>query len=485
MFFESKHKIGTVVLACICMAWIAWACQDDRYVVEEPGNSISFRVVSDAEMASRGSSSTFLEVEGQELSLVLTVEDNTDSLRTKDGVAARGAAYDNADNRIPSMFTTAIYSDDAGNKPYFTDEKVTITAGKGASGHYWPEDGTLSFFAYACSKTDVAVNPTFAINGDRYTGTFEYTLPAASTESAPKDATAQPDLVFAITPNQTKASSPDVPLTFHHALSAIVFKVGNMPSDVTLKAIAISGVYSSGSCSMEAYQSTNKELDIKFTWSYDADQQQNGVYTESLNEVAEPGNQMGGPDAMFMMLPQEMGKDTKLILTFEVDGVEQSLEKAFKDVDVLEWEADHKYTFKIGLPEDISVEVSDEVVNLVKRNLTIQNTGDVSGYIRAAIVGYWVNEDGGIESPWLEDDGTFVWGKQWSNYWKKGTDGFYYHLAPVSPQGYTGIPLFDTYTLNSVNASKYDGLTLELSIVAQIIPVSLKSSWPELNGSTN
>ena len=139
--------------------------------------------------------------------------------------------------------------------------------------------------------------------------------------------------------------------------------------------------------------------------------------------------------------------------------------------------------FTIGLPDEIEVEVEDQVVGAVKKNVTITNTGSSPGYIRAAIIGYWVNNKGDITMPWLESDGEFVWGSQWSQYWKKGSDGFYYYLRPVPAKTATAYPLFETYTLNtSTNiGTNHAFLTLELNIAVQIILEKDKALWPEIS----
>lgn len=483
MRLRLSYKMKPVVFMCVCMSWIALACHEDKYIIDQPTGNIGFRIVSDGETASRSVSDSRIDIDGQELSLVWSVEKNTDSLQISEGAESRGVPYDNTAKLISSIYTTAIYPEGTGGKFYFKDEEVAVSSNKtGASGHYWPEQ-SLSFFAYAFSGNHQTIEPTFERKDSKCIGSFSYALPTAATEAAPKDASAQPDVVFAIAPDQEKEGGP-VELVFHHALSAIVFKVGNMPSGIRLKSIAISGVYASGSCTMVEAASQSKPLDVQFTWS--CPDNQTFVYTESLGS-AEPveGTQMGGAKATFMMLPQTMSDNTKLVFTFSVGGEEYKLEKSFKDVGVNDWKADHKYTFTIGIPDDIDVKVEDMVdqAGLVKDNLTIQNTGIVTGYIRAAIVGYWKNAEGVIEAPWSSDndEGAFVKAADWGTHWKKGTDGFYYHLQPVGGNEFTA-KLFEKYELNNVSEQNKD-LILEISIVAQIIPEDQKSLWSELNSS--
>jgi hypothetical protein len=207
-----------------------------------------------------------------------------------------------------------------------------------------------------------------------------------------------------------------------------------------------------------------------------------GKYTENIGKKAVAGEQMGDEDAIFMMIPQTLGDAAKLILSFSISGQEYSLEKSFKEI-IAAWEADKKYVFTIGLPDEIEVEVEDQVVGAVKQDVTITNTGNSPGYVRAAIIGYWVNNKGDVTMPWLESDGEFDWGNEWSQYWKKGSDGFYYYLHPVPAKTATAYPLFDTYTLNtSTNiGTNHAFLTLELNIAVQIIMEKDKALWPEIS----
>ena len=499
MRLRLSHRMKPVVFMCVCMSWIALACHEDKYIIDQPTGNIGFRIVSDGETASRSVADSRIDIDGQELSLVWSVEENTGSLPVSEATESRGipfGPYDD-DKLITSIYTTAIYPEGTGGKLYFQDEEVSVIPGKdeqgnfegsGTSGHFWPEE-SLSFFAYAFSDNPQSDNrqtiaPKFERKDSKCIGRFSYSLPAAATGDAPKkDASAQPDVVFAITPDWAKDYGP-VKLVFHHALSAIVFKVGNMPSGINLESIAISGVYASGSCTMTGIVSEDEPLDISFEWACTDDQ--TFVYTESLEGVMPEigiGTQMGGAEATFMMLPQTMSDDTKLVFTFSVGGKKYELEKSFKEVGVTEWKADHKYTFTIGLLDDIDVKVEDMVDGLVKNNLTIQNTGIVTGYIRAAIVGYWKNAEGVIEAPWSPDngEGKFEKAADWGDHWKKGTDGFYYHLQPVGGNEFTA-KLFEKYELNNVSEQNKD-LILEISIVAQIIPEDQKSLWSELNSS--
>lgn len=481
MFSRLHHKTVSIIAMCCCMALLLLSCQDDEIGGGAGNGAISFQITDDWKASTRNDASLSsdsvehitpkqipLLVDGQELSLTFDV---------KERVSTRGAILDNKNNLISSIYTTAIYEEGDGGRTYFKNAKITIDDNKGSSGYFWPI-GNLSFMAYTWSKSNLQLPlPTFERAGGVCKGSFSYTLPGVTTNPC-KDATAQPDIILAITTGQSKANNPVVNLEFHHALSALLFKVGKMPENVVLNSISISGVYSSGACT--AMLSDDQEID--FSWSFTG-KQQNGTYTEDLSaQVPVAGESIGSEETIFMMLPQEMGENTLLVLSFSINGREYTLEKKFSEI-ISEWEADKQYVFTIGLPDEIKVEVSDEVDGVVKKHVVIQNGGVATGYIRAAIVGYWVNNDGTVAAPWKpNEDGVFDWGSSWDSYWVKGSDGFYYHKASVESGKFTH-PLFETYTLTASTAagSTHAYQTLEISIMTQIIPESEKALWTELN----
>ena len=70
--------------------------------------------------------------------------------------------------------------------------------------------------------------------------------------------------------------------------------------------------------------------------------------------------------------------------------------------------------------------------SLVKSNVTIKNTGNVSAYIRAAIVVTWKDAAGKTtlpEKPELGTDYTLTINE---SAWNKGDDGYYYCKQPVA-----------------------------------------------------
>lgn len=115
-------------------------------------------------------------------------------------------------------------------------------------------------------------------------------------------------------------------------------------------------------------------------------------------------------------------------------------------------------------PASVGVTVTDDVTNNVKSNVMITNTGTTSAYIRARIVGSWVDSSGLVVRKWASaNDGTFD-GLPGSGWVYRKADGYYYYTTPVAPGGTTA-PLFTSYTVNA----RVDGAHLEMDILMQAI----------------
>lgn len=505
-------RMFSCTVVCAGMLACAVSCRDDalQEVETDTGGRIAFRVAEGGGLVTRAASETGndssavaapvvipLYVAGDTIGMTFVAEPNRDGMTAAGKPVTRGKPFDEATNKVDKFTIVALRDGDAGSTNYFEDGYVVSPFGAGddriwETKYPWPS-GLLSFCAYTTTKEVAGFNPTFRIEDGNLSGSFSYTLPEADADPVNQDdAKNQPDLVFAMSPGNSKTSEP-VKLLFHHALSAIVFKVGTMPTGVTLKSIAIGNVYSFGTCSMESgkkSESAGEIENVEFSWTQTGER--NGTYTQTLGEqVANAGEFLGqSDDYTFLMIPQKMGDNTQFSLTFSLDGdgKEYTFSHKFKGIKIkdsddgatlTEWKPDTKYIFTIGLNGEVDVEVDDKVVDAVKQDVQIRNTGIATGYIRAAIVGYWVDKEGYIQAAWDEKkDGTLVKGKDWDSHWEEGDDGFYYHKQPVEHNGLT-YPLFESYTLSETAQTDHANQTLKLSIVAQIVIEGKQDdAWP-------
>lgn len=264
--------------------------------------------------------------------------------------------------------------------------------------------------------------------------------------------------------------------------------------------------------------------------------------TDNLND--------GNASQTFWFIPQEMTDDVTLTVKYTFgSATEQTwtinigevLKKA--NGSRVYWQAGELRTYTIKLDE-VNVKIEDVVTTKnptqqytgsTKTNVVITNTGNTDAYIRAAIIGQWLNVEGNpvfgftdftaqsqsqqyqIVESWYEDQfsatgqhkhgafkdlvgykndteagvpGTEVFSSDW---WSKGSDGFYYfkYVVPagkaipeagvkyiaVTASGTSektgGAPLFDSYTIKDAPDAHVSGsvqeVFFELEIATQAI----------------
>ena len=118
----------------------------------------------------------------------------------------------------------------------------------------------------------------------------------------------------------------------------------------------------------------------------------------------------------------------------------------------------------------------------VKREVYVQNTGDISAYVRVALVVTWVSQESGTTY-----GGAPVWGTDYAvllgdGGWQQGADGFYYCNAPVAAGDTTPILI---RSIAPVTGRAPEGYVLSVQIVASAIQAepaeAVSAAW---NGVT-
>ena len=137
-------------------------------------------------------------------------------------------------------------------------------------------------------------------------------------------------------------------------------------------------------------------------------------------------------------------------------------------------------------PSEVTCKVTEIFENNVKSRVAVQNTGDTTAFIRAA-----------INVTWMKDADTYdaadqtvsakipVEGKDYSitfaenTNWIKGADGYYYYQLPVDPKGSTEVLIDECKLLDGASAP--DGYHLSVEIVASAIQAApeaaVKAAW--------
>lgn len=510
-------KKPALLLSASLGLWLGVSCQDDITTGQSLplGDEIQFSIASDSigENQSVGTvsrsasrvSTHFLTVIGED-SLYLEVKEEENNrpfyTATEDTVESRGASYDTEKQPLKSFFLTAFLEDGA---QFMKDEEVKKNGNDWEYSpiKYWPQNQAVHFFGYARSKENGTLdnhNYTRDEKNGSYTHTFDYTMPSG-------DATNQPDLIVAITPNQTKQSiNGKVMMSFKHALSAIVFKVGEVPNETKLKSITFSGLYASGTGQIDQTSTiTWSEHSGSGTYAqtFDMDVTDKDATGEKTETVVSTKDQ----ETCFMMIPQEFKTDkAKITFSFAIgpNGKDYTVSMALNEIlrpnklenELPKWEANKLYTFTIKLPDDVKVKVNETFTegSNVKKDVYISNPSVSKIYVRATVVGCWINANGDALASWIAPDnisatapegadGKFVLPDGWSNSWLVGNDGYYYYKNPIS-YGENTTELFDSYTLTA--APPVAGTTLELSVIAQSVyaeDITL-TGWP-VTVSTN
>lgn len=144
-------------------------------------------------------------------------------------------------------------------------------------------------------------------------------------------------------------------------------------------------------------------------------------------------------------------------------------------------------------PGGVTTKVLEELDGTTKRNVRIQNTGNIPAYIRATFLVNWVDSNGNIYSTApVEGEGyDVVMGSDWVKL------GNYYYYQEVVPAGGATTKLIDSIAPKA-NAAP-EGYTLQVTIIAEGIQAEGLSSdgkttpiqeawgvnpstWPTTNG---
>ena len=123
-------------------------------------------------------------------------------------------------------------------------------------------------------------------------------------------------------------------------------------------------------------------------------------------------------------------------------------------------------------PSTVTTAVTENFDGTTKTNVKIQNTGDTTAYIRAAVVVTWQDADGNVygQEPVKGEDYSISWTKSG---WVEAADGFYYYTEPVAAGASTG----ELFTNCSSGAGEVpDGYYLAVEILGsgiQSVPTSV------------
>lgn len=258
-------------------------------------------------------------------------------------IVTRGPAL--TDESMQS-FKVIAFLDDEDSTPFMNHQDVTLSDGvyKYSPIKYWPNDGTVSFFAYSASTDYGTMSaPVFEKDGSNFKATFEYELPETDGVA---DAASQPDLVFA---QKSRCSREDgtVSFAFSHALTAIQFKVAAVPDGTKLQSIEFVDVCSKANCTVQGTPADN----LTYVWTPTSTGSFVQTYSDLLLHAGDMISDISD-DATFFMIPQTFYTDTdltkRLRFTFNVDEEVIQREIYLKDLHA-KWLPGEIHTYTISL----------------------------------------------------------------------------------------------------------------------------------------
>lgn len=133
-----------------------------------------------------------------------------------------------------------------------------------------------------------------------------------------------------------------------------------------------------------------------------------------------------------------------------------------------------KNTFE---PASVSTAVEETFKNGEKKDVKIQNTGDIDAYIRAAVIINWADKDGNVSATPVED-GDYKIKYDTSNTWKKIGD-YWYYTNPVAADSLTEKALIESCA--PVAGKAPEGYNLQVTILADGIQseplTAIKEAW--------
>lgn len=337
-----------------------------------------------------------------------------------------------------------------------------------------PEEALFFFHAPATLPAYIG-SPSYNANDESVTFSL---VPA----NYPKTATAQTDVLFSV---EDIVPSEVNQITFHHVFASVKFKNSNPTWPFQITKVEISNLLNSGTCTIKPSAATVAEWTPAASSTYAIfSQTYDGVVTygpddeyfsESFySDNTYKDNLSLGSDTkattVFNCVPQSFSKTDAEPVTVTVTYKKgEETKTAVVDFSTAlngkKWEAGHLYTYALSITE-LSVSVEDTVSGDTKQDVVITNTGNTSGYIRAAIVANWVKK--------IEGDEVIVMGydpeEELTGFddslWVPGPDGYYYYKYGVNGGKATKIPLFESFT---APAPTIAGATLQMTIHAQIV----------------
>lgn len=267
--------------------------------------------------------------------------------------------------------------------------------------YYWPDNGSLRFLAWAPIDAELDESPVKPSEDVNKT-TIKYTVPAELSK--------QRDLVAAATGyNASPAGGVCAPvsLQFKHLCTAVVVKTGATMAPGTIKSVTVTNVRNSGTYDMLRSAWTLNDATTSYTVSPDM----------ATGSTTAEGTKLNADDAIFMLLPQTLGADSKLEVMFHdnISGRDRLLTASLNGA---EWPMGKTVTYRLSITPEYELEFTSEpqvqdahyVIYPIKIKVDPGLTGGWKlkstspkvtlrkNLTELEEVGYWIEEDRGTQT---------------------------------------------------------------------------------------
>ena len=406
--------------------------------------------------------------------------------------------------------TVNFKKDPSADNTYYYD----YSAGETANLH-WPENGKLYYFFQAPGDVTRSFGAKFYSNGKIE---FDYTDPNTPVNNViANGATKQTDILFTSKvinkPAEGLASSK---ILMYHALTAVKFKIGNVDpigTETKITKVTLNGITANGHCTIDPYYKTsdhsshsNENGDdvtksaVCSTWgAHKTDEPLKVSYSQTFTGETTyfgSGYHSNGPQSqdlrnltsttdgsdILLLIPQVL-KDNVITIEYTVNDVPYSRSAKLSST----WKAGEIHTYTLTVNQ-VAVDVTDKVDETTKSDVVTTNTGNVTAYLRAAVVaGWYYTSKSGVNTlvePYdmTGDDTKF---SKSDNWFTVDGDDYYYYRYPILPGQATAQSLFKEDYTKVVN-NKFPGAHLEIAILLQGVQFDadgskarVKSAWGE------
>ena len=485
-------KVRTLYSLLLALAFIYSGCQDKVLMQSEQGtDAIAFALYTNGE-----DNSSFTPLTRSiEKPLVLVNEDGTDSLTfyltitdtidlgqssyRKDSVITRGTPI--TQENLVSICSGKIALDSFyQDNPFIKDVILFNENGEAHTGitRYWPnnEGAKVAFWSYYPKEIAEATNFTIS-NGANPTLSFYYSQHGA--EGKLMDVTQQKDLFFDYV-YQGKEDGV-VSLRYHHAVSAIKFVAGKTLAG-TIQKIQLTNVYGGGTLNYTPNETP------ALSWILDEspstlNQDFNVRIDENLND--NPSQAITSDDAgtTFLLIPQTVG-GKELSVSIDRSGTSVTYSAPMPEG---VWEMGKTYTYTLKLMDGLGIDASGEVKT---DGVAIENTNKKTCYLRAMIIGNWVDAEGNVAAIFNPEEvdlaitstnTNYQLASNWGNFWYyDAVNNLYYYKKPLPEGQFTEVKLFDQFTNPKDRTS--EGLKLDFVVLVQAVEAdadkaSAKAAW--------